>query len=1002
MIFKKRIHLLSSKKNQNNMKKNLILSCLAVFVSVISYSQTKEDASKIIKNYDIESIQKKILFYKTLQETQKSKAIVAANRNGWPVFIKGENGSFQELMSLTPDGFPIYYATTNVNAAKSTRANFLNTGGGLGLTLDGQGMVARVWDGGTVRRTHSGFGGRVTTVDDPTGTTYSDHGTHVTGTILALPWNTTSNGVKGMATSATARTFYWDNDQSEALSEALGGMVISNHSYGVPIGSGASVLPAWYIGAYTSDASRWDEIAYLSPYYLPIMSAGNDGTNNNNTTPIATGYDKLTGNKTAKNVLIVANANDAVISTDGSLFSVGINSSSSQGPTDDRRIKPDITGNGTGLTSTVATSNTATASYSGTSMSSPNVAGTLLLVQQHQKNLTNSFMKSATLRGLACHTADDAGNAGPDAKFGWGLLNAKKAAETLTGNGLTSWVSEENLTQGQTFTMTVKSNGGTANPLIASITWTDLPGIANNGNQPVNDPTPVLVNDLDIRITKDGTTYYPWRLESNPTTLATRIGDNNVDNIEVIKIDSPEAGNYLITVTHKGTLMTNNQNYSLVITGISSDFSIISKSEDVTLCSNQNAVYTFEYKQIGTTTTNFTATSLPTGATATFSPTSLSANGIVTMTVSGLSSVQPGTYSVGIIGNNGIETETRLKQLKIYSAAFQPTVLVTPISGQNTVPTTINLIWNNDVNAEFYNLQVSTTSNFSSLFTDVTVSQTNYLVSGLSEDTTYYWRVVPTNRCATAIASAAVVNNFQTGHLTCGFTFTATDFSNATIATTANSIATVPVTVSGGILIGDLNVSLNITHTYIQDMTYYLVGPASIGSPVITLFKEPCGDNDDINCTLDDAGTVFTCGATAPSITGTVKPFDYLSNVNSLMADGVWTLRVVDAYNGDGGVINSFSLSICNIQQSLGIETNLLSDVVVYPNPAKSILNVSIPSEITGETTFNIFDIQGRKVFSKKSINSIETLNIEYLSQGVYVLSIENNNSKTTRKIIKD
>ena len=88
-----------------------------------------------------------------------------------------------------------------------------------------------------MRRSHSGFGGRVTTVDDVSGTTYSDHGTHVTGTILALPWNAGSAGVKGMATLATARTFYWDNDESEALSEVLGGMLISNHSYGVPITS---------------------------------------------------------------------------------------------------------------------------------------------------------------------------------------------------------------------------------------------------------------------------------------------------------------------------------------------------------------------------------------------------------------------------------------------------------------------------------------------------------------------------------------------------------------------------------------------------------------------------------------------------------------------------------------------------------------------------------------------------------------------------------------------
>jgi hypothetical protein len=35
-------------------------------------------------------------------------------------------------------------------------------------------------------------------------------------------------------------------------------------------------------------------------------------------------------------------------------------------------------------------------------------------------------MKSATLKGLACHTAFDAGNVGPDYVYGWGLLNMSK------------------------------------------------------------------------------------------------------------------------------------------------------------------------------------------------------------------------------------------------------------------------------------------------------------------------------------------------------------------------------------------------------------------------------------------------------------------------------------------------------------------------------------------------------------------------------------------------
>ena len=174
------------------MKKQQLFTSFFVFFCTLSFSQTKEDVAKITKDYDVEKIQQKITYFQKLEENERAKAIEAANKNGWPIIIKGENGAIQELMKLTPDGFPIYYSTENIVAARSTRTNYLNTGGGLGLTLDGQNMVARVWDGGTVRRTHSGFGGRVTTVDDVSGTTYSDHATHVTGTIIALPWNATS------------------------------------------------------------------------------------------------------------------------------------------------------------------------------------------------------------------------------------------------------------------------------------------------------------------------------------------------------------------------------------------------------------------------------------------------------------------------------------------------------------------------------------------------------------------------------------------------------------------------------------------------------------------------------------------------------------------------------------------------------------------------------------------------------------------------------------------
>ncbi len=976
------------------MKKTNFITVLLLLNINLIYSQSKEDVAKIVGSYDLAKIKELQFELKQKTTLEKQKAEAAAIVNNWPIRVVGKDGSISELMKLTPDGFPIYYTNNNANAAKSTRANHLNTGGTLGLDLNGQEMVARVWDGGTVRASHNLFSGRVTVVDDPSSTTYAAHGTHVTGTIMASNANVNT---KGMAYMAQARTFDWTDDNSEALSEVQLGMLISNHSYGVPITGSTGVLPSWYIGSYTQDARDWDEIAYASPYYLAVLSAGNEGQSNANPDPLAFGYDKLTGNKVSKNNMVVANAQDAVVAADGTLTSVLINASSNQGPTDDNRVKPDITGNGTSVLSTNSTSDSSTTTMSGTSMASPNVAGTLLLLQQHYKNVTNNFMKAATLKGLACHTADDAGNIGPDPVFGWGLLNAKKATETITGNGLNSWVSEENLFQEQSSTIVVKASG--TESLIASITWTDLPGAANNGALPANDTTKALVNDLDIRITKNAVTYYPWKLNSNAAAEAIQSEDNAIDNVEQVKIDSPTNSSYTVTVTHKGILQTGKQNYSLVITGLTSSFSIVPTSSNLTVCSNQNAVYTFSYKQIGNGTTTFSPVGLPAGATATLNTNSLSANGTLTMTISGLSNVLPGEYNIGIIGNNGTETETRYKSLKIYNSTFVPVSLSSPTNLLTGLSTSVSLVWNSQFNAESYIVQVSTISNFSTTVYNASVTTNRFIARGLLENTDYYWRVTPLNQCGSGLSSNATVYRFKTGVLVCGAAvFNATNFTNATIASVPNSSASVPVTVTGGHTIGSMKVRLNLTHTYIQDMTISLVGPASIGSPEVILFKEACGDHDNINCTLDDNGEAPQCSG-IPSVFGTIAPYEALSAFNNLPANGEWILKVKDPYNGDGGTVNSFSIDICYITTSLGLDSNSLTNTAVYPNPTKDILNIDIPYAI-GTSKLKLYDVQGRFVMETSTNNTHEVMNIENLQSGVYMLSIENESNKTVKKVI--
>lgn len=523
------------------------------------FSQTKEQREEVVKKTNVEGLKKINIKHQEKFKQKKEAALNLAKQKGW-VIREDRDGILIELMKVSKDGTPIYYTTFNKFAAIATRANTLHNGGLLGLNIEGQGMTAHVWDGGLARATHNEYDGaggtdRFSVGDGSTALHY--HSAHVTGTIMA---SGVQADAKGMAPQAYAVGFDWNNDLAEAAEAAGNGMLLSNHSYGWR----ASDIPDWYFGAYLGDSRDWDELMYNAPYYLMCVAAGNDGDDNySNGLPLAgnSSYDKLSSHATSKNNLVVANAESIGIDASGNMVSVSINSSSSEGPTDDLRIKPDITGKGTDLYSTFETSNTAYDYLTGTSMASPNVTGTLLLLQQHYNNLNSNFMKAATLKGLALHTADDAGTSGPDAIYGWGLLNAKKAATVISNRNNGTIVSELSLSQGGSYTIDLYPTG-TEN-LVVSISWTDPAGSANEGT--ANLATPALVNDLDVRVTKSTTTYFPYRLTS-VTTNGT--GDNLVDPFEKIIIASPTPGSiYTVKVTHKGTLSAN-QDFSLIISGI--------------------------------------------------------------------------------------------------------------------------------------------------------------------------------------------------------------------------------------------------------------------------------------------------------------------------------------------------------------------------------------------------------------------------------------------------
>ena len=441
------------------MKQNYIKVMLTIFLvysSLQAGSQTLNQINEIRSTYDLEKLESLKQRLSSEQASQRQRALSLAQANNWPVTYTDQDGNFYGLVGVTENNRPLYYKTDNTSAARSTRTNWLHNGGGLGLDLEGQGMTVHVWDGGVARTSHQEYDGaggenRFTNADAGS---RNFHAAHVMGTIISSGF---SSSAKGMAPKAKGRGYDWDDDITEATNAAMNnGMLISNHSYGFD----AEMLNDAVFGAYITRSREWDELMHAAPYYMMVVSAGNDGNDNSsNANPLGglASYDKLSGFKTTKNNIVVANGQDAQIdSGNGDLISVVRNSSSSEGPTDDLRIKPDIMGNGTGVRSTFEGADDSYGFLSGTSMASPNVAGSLLLLQQYYNQLNGTFMRAATLKGLALHTADDVSPAGPDALHGWGLMNTRRAAETLTNKGFQTWVSEEVLEEGETFTTFVE------------------------------------------------------------------------------------------------------------------------------------------------------------------------------------------------------------------------------------------------------------------------------------------------------------------------------------------------------------------------------------------------------------------------------------------------------------------------------------------------------------------------------------------------------------------
>lgn len=435
------------------------------------------------------------------------------------------------------------------------------------------------------------------------------------------------------------------------------------------------------------------------------------------------------------------------------------------------------------------------------------------------------------------------------------------------------------------FRVTSQQDGSAvASGTVQTITW-DVAGT----NQGV-----VNTQEVELYLSVDGGLSFPILLEDATP-------NDGEAEIQVPGVTTSSA-RIMVKAKENIFLAINDTNFSITQSPVVLEFPEL----EYTTCIPDDLDITFIYETFGgfNEESTFSVSGLPGGASAIFTPATATMDETpVTLRISGISGVAPGTYTLQISSDATGHSSNVPVELKVLDGNRPDVVLASPADVAQQVSLGATLEWEAQEEYSSYIVELATDPGFSNMVESREVLFSSFLPNELLENNTYYWRVKGVNECGEGTFGTAY--SFSTIAISCkekGATGLPVSISQTGTPTISRSIV-----FNEDLPVSDLDVNLDIDHTFLGDLVIRLTSPA--GTEVV-LLSNNCGEFQDLSATFDDDGIPIICG-NQPAIEGRVEPVGSLASFKGESLLGEWVLTIEDTAPADGGALTGFSLAVC-------------------------------------------------------------------------------------------